>query len=73
MLIFGVLLVLFSVSFAVINLTGCGSLNTAGETYILLNNVTFSTVGGTCFTFGADNIIFEGSKIFIKLIIAEDK
>jgi len=55
-LLFGVLLVSFSS--ALTNVSECGTLNVAGEYYIL--NESFSTTTGTCLTIDADNITLDG-------------
>ena len=40
----------------VVETSSCGTLSTAGETYILTNDISAS---GTCFTIGANNIILD--------------
>lgn len=56
-LIFFSLLVLISGSVnALTNVSACGTLSTAGETYQLTQDITSA---GTCFTIGANNITLD--------------
>lgn len=51
------LLILFTVAPAFAeNITNCGTLSTAGATYVLQNNVT---ANGTCFTVTANNVVLD--------------
>lgn len=45
---------------AVTNVTGCGTLNNPGETYVLSNDITNSRIEN-CITIGADNVTLDGA------------
>jgi hypothetical protein len=51
------LLLLLSVSFAVVEISDCGNLLTADETYVLIDNV--GSPGNDCFTIYAPNITLD--------------
>ena len=57
-LLFGLIFItLFSAkAFALINVTACQALNSSGETYNLMNNIT---AGGDCFTITASNVTLD--------------
>jgi len=54
-----VILILVSVgSVSAVPVNSCGTLSTAGETYVLQNDISAS---GDCFTIGADDIMLDGA------------